>query len=434
MRPTPKSGSPQSGKFKIGLLVLAFFIVAGTLFYTHEIVQRLEVRQKQVADLYARSLEYLANAPNTMGGDYSFVFDEIIRAIDFPIVLTDARNEPIPPLDGSYANAIKNIDLDTTLSLEQQRQAIVALVSAMDLQNMPIKVAYQDTIVLNYVHYGESDLVTQLRWLPYIEIGIAGLFILVGYISFSYIKRNEQSNIWVGMARETAHQLGTPISSMLGWVELLKTNVQGNPRLTEIVQDMEGDTRRLEKIADRFSKIGSRPDLREENLAEVIGRVIAYFERRIPRPNDRSVGLPARESLEGQAGRAQSGKRVSLQLLQAKPVSISINRELFEWVLENLIKNALDAIENGAGSITVTVSEEPGIVNIDVTDTGKGVEGIHKRDIFRPGFSTKSRGWGLGLSLSKRIVETYHKGKLVLKESRPGGGTTFRIRLVKGKE
>jgi len=411
MRPTLKSGSPQSGKFKIGLLVLAFLIVAGTLLYTHEIVRRLEERQKQVADLYAKSLEYLANAPNSMGGDYSFVFDEIIRAIDFPIVLTDARNEPISPLDGSYANAIKNVELDTTLALSQQRQAILDLVTAMDLQNTPIKVAYQDTIVLNYVHYGESDLVTQLRWLPYIEIGIAGLFILVGYISFSYIKRNEQSNIWVGMARETAHQLGTPISSMLGWVELLKTHAQRDPRLTEIIRDMEGDTRRLEKIADRFSKIGSKPDLRAENLGEVIGKVIAYFERRIP----------------------QSGKRVSLELVQSAPTMVNINRELFEWVLENLIKNGLDAIENGAGSITISIAEEPGFVNIDVTDTGKGVDGMHKRDIFRPGFSTKSRGWGLGLSLSKRIVETYHKGKLVLKESRPGDGTTFRIRLVKSK-
>lgn len=411
MRPTLKSGSPQSGKFKIGLLVLAFFIVAGTLLYAHEIVQRLQERQKRVADLYAKSLEYLANAPNTMGGDYSFVFDEIIRAIDFPIVLTDARNEPIPPLDGSYANAIKNIELDTTISLEQQREVILDLVKGMDLQNTPIKVAYQDTIVLNYVHYGESDLVTQLRWLPYIEIGIAGLFILVGYISFSYIKRNEQSNIWVGMARETAHQLGTPISSMLGWVELLRSHVQGNPRLTEIVRDMEGDTRRLEKIADRFSKIGSKPDLREENLAEVIGKVIAYFERRIP----------------------QTGKRVSLQLAQAEPLTARINRELFEWVLENLIKNSLDAIENGSGTITVSLGREADFIFIDVTDSGKGVEGIHKKDIFRPGFSTKSRGWGLGLSLSKRIVESYHKGKLVLKESKPGGGTTFRIMLVKGE-
>lgn len=412
MRPTLKSGSPQSGKFKIGLLVLAFFLVAGTLLYTHEIVQRLQERQKRVADLYAKSLEYLANAPNTMSGDYSFVFDEIIRAIDFPIVLTDARNEPIPPLDGSYINAIKNIDLDTTMSLEQQRQVILDLVKGMDLQNTPIKVAYQDTIVLNHVHYGESDLVTQLRWLPYIEIGIAGLFILVGYISFSYIKRNEQSNIWVGMARETAHQLGTPISSMLGWVELLRTHVQGNSRLTEIVQDMEGDTRRLEKIADRFSKIGSKPDLHEENLAEITGKVIAYFERRIP----------------------QTGKRVTLQLAQAEPLTARINRELFEWVLENLIKNSLDAIENGSGSITVSLGRESGIIFVDVTDSGKGVEGMHKKDIFRPGFSTKSRGWGLGLSLSKRIVESYHKGKLILKESKPGGGTTFRIMLVKSKE
>lgn len=404
-----KSGSPQSGRFKTGLLFLAFVIVAGILLYTHSIVRQLEERQKQVADLYAKSLEYLANAPSTMGGDYSFVFDEIIRAIDFPIVLTDAHNEPIPPVDGSYENAVKNIEIQQGGSLEEQRTMILGLIKDMDLQNRPIRVAYQDTIVLNYVHYGESPLVTQLRWLPYVEIGIAGLFILVGYISFSYIKRNEQSNIWVGMARETAHQLGTPISSMMGWVELIKSHTQGDPHLSEIVQDMEADTQRLQKIADRFSKIGSSPDLKEENLSEVIGKVLQYFERRIP----------------------QSGKKITLVFQPSAPVLAHINRELFEWVLENLIKNGLDAIENGSGSISVSLTEVDGTILLDVSDTGKGVEGMYRKDIFRPGFSTKSRGWGLGLSLSQRIIESYHKGRLILKESRPGGGTTFRIKLKK---
>lgn len=304
---------------------------------------------------------------------------------------------------------MKNIELDPGSSLDQQREMILERIKEMDVQNSPIRVAYQDTIVLNYVHYGESGLVTQLRWLPYVEIGIAGLFILVGYISFSYIKRSEQSNIWVGMARETAHQLGTPISSMMGWVELLKTHVREDSRLSEIVLDMEGDTQRLQKIADRFSKIGSRPDLREENLSEVIEKVLQYFERRIP----------------------QSGKKVSLVFRPTAPVLARINRELFEWVIENLIKNALDAIENGSGSISVSLQEEDGGIILDVTDTGKGVEGMYKKDIFRPGFSTKSRGWGLGLSLSQRIIESYHQGRLMLKESRPGAGTTFRIRLRK---
>lgn len=406
MQPQYKGGSPQSGTFKAGLMLFGFLIIAGTLFYTHGIVQRLEERQKRVADLYAKSLEYLANAPGSMGGDYSFVFDEILRSIDFPIILTDSRHEPIPPLSGSYINAVRNIDLDTTLDLDSQRETLLALIKEMDLTNPPIKVAYQDTMILNYVHYGESDLITQLRWFPYVEIGLAGLFLLVAYIAFSSIKRSEQSNIWVGMARETAHQLGTPISSLLGWVELLKANLRTDARISAIVADMEGDTRRLQKIAERFSKIGSRPELAEEDLKEVIERVIAYFERRIP----------------------QTGKRVKLEFECAGAIRVRLNRELFEWVLENLIKNGLDAIENG-GIIRITAGIAGSHVFIDVADTGKGVEGLYRKDIFRPGFSTKARGWGLGLSLSKRIIETYHRGTLVLKASRAGEGAVFRILL-----
>lgn len=406
-------GSPQSGKFKIALLVFAFAIVAGTLWYTHSVVQQLEAKQKQVADLYARSLEYLANAPS-MGGDYSFVFDEIIRAIDFPIILTDAHNNPLS-LSSDQRNSIlslrsayKNLDLDTTLSFDDQLVALRRLITEMDAGNPPIKVAYQDTIILNYLHYGESPLVTQLRWLPYVEISIIGLFILIGYISFSYIKRNEQSNIWVGMARETAHQLGTPLSSLMGWVEVLRQSLSGSKN-TEIMRDMENDLQRLQKIADRFSKIGSRPDLKKEHLAEIVTRVVQYFERRIP----------------------QSGKHVRLVVEVSPSVVAPVNGELFEWVLENLVKNGLDAIEGDSGSITIALTESDGHAYLDVTDTGKGIDVIHKKDIFRPGFSTKTRGWGLGLSLSQRIVESYHDGKLILKETSPGVGTTFRIRLKK---
>ncbi len=405
-------GSPQSGRYKVALLMFAFCIVAGTLWYTHSVVQRLEEKQKQVADLYARSLEHLAHAP-TMGGDYSFVFDEIIRAIDFPIILTDGQNNPVSPTTDegtsvpSFASAFKNLDLDTTLSYEEQLALLKQHIEEMDSRNLPIRVAYQDTIVLNYLHYGESPLVTQLRWLPYVEISIIGLFILVGYISFSYIKKNEQSNIWVGMARETAHQLGTPLSSLMGWTELLK---QGNKeKADEIVQDMENDLQRLQKIADRFSKIGSRPDLKNENIAGIVTRVVRYFERRIP----------------------QSGKQVQLVFDHPKDIAAPVNGELFEWVLENLVKNGLDAIEGGSGTITITLSESDGYAYLDVSDTGKGIDMMHKQDIFRPGFSTKTRGWGLGLSLSKRIIESYHGGNLILKQTVSGTGTTFRIRLKK---
>jgi signal transduction histidine kinase len=196
---------------------------------------------------------------------------------------------------------------------------------------------------------------------------------------------------------------------MMGWVELLKDQSGDDSRMSETINDMQNDVLRLQKIADRFSKIGSKPDLKEENLKDVIEKVIQYFERRIP----------------------HTGKKVAISIENGSTVSIPINRELFEWVIENLTKNALDAIENGVGRISFSITDRGDHVLIDVSDTGKGIDLKHRNEVFRPGFSTKKRGWGLGLSLSKRIVETYHKGKLYVKESRPGFGTTFRIRLNK---
>lgn len=402
MEPASNNGLSSSSNVKVFLLALAFVIVGGTLWYTHEIVLELQAKQKEIADLYAKSFEYLGGG-KTPDGDYSFVLDNIIRNIDFPIISTDANNEPTAP----YSKNIRNVELDTTLSLEQQRLFLKQLLVEMDGFNAPIKVQYGSTI-LNYVHFGESKLITRLRLLPYIELSMVALFILIAYISFSYIKRNEQSNIWVGMARETAHQLGTPISSMMGWIELLKHQAgDSNPNITETLRDMDNDVHRLQKIADRFSKIGSKPDLRDENLAEVIEKVILYFQRRIP----------------------QTGKKVQLQLESSDVIYAHINRELFEWVIENLVKNALDAIDSGEGKISISVGERAEYIYVDVTDTGKGIDPMHKKDVFRPGFSTKKRGWGLGLSLSQRIIESYHKGKLSLKESKPGVGTTFRIKL-----
>lgn len=401
MKSTLSSAMPASGKLKIFLLVFAFLIIAGTLFYTHEIVQQLEMKEREVANLYAKSLGFIANAKEGQG-DYSFVFNEIILAIDFPIIETDATNQQI--------KAFRNLQVDSSkLSLDELQKFFMGKIVEMDEFHAPIKVAFQDTIVLSYVHYGESPLITQLRRLPFFELAIVALFILIAYISFSYVKRSEQSNIWVGMARETAHQLGTPISSMLGWVELLRDQTGDDSRMSETINDMQNDLLRLQKIADRFSKIGSKPDLKEENLKEVIDRVIQYFERRIP----------------------HTGKKVAISIENGSTASIPINRELFEWVIENLTKNALDAIENGVGRISFSITDRGDHVLIDVSDTGKGIDLKHRNEVFRPGFSTKKRGWGLGLSLSKRIIETYHKGKLYVKESKPGFGTTFRIRLNK---
>jgi signal transduction histidine kinase len=401
---TATGSIPLSGKLKIFLLVLAFIITTATLWYTHDLVQALSEKEKEVADLYAKSLEYIANG-KTGDVDYNFLLTEIINAIDFPIIMTDRNNDPVHP----YATAIKNITLDSIDSKEKQTIFLKKLITEMDHSHPPIKVTYQDTIVLSYIHYGESALVIQLRRLPYIELAVAALFVLIGYISFSYVKRSEQSNIWVGMARETAHQLGTPISSMLGWVELLKDQFSRDKKGTETLNDMENDLHRLQKIADRFSKIGYKPDLHEEDLAEVIRHVTDYFHRRIP----------------------QTGKKVHLLIESQKPIRAPINRELFEWVIENLTKNALDAIESGKGTILYSIFEQGKYAFIDVSDTGKGIELKHRNDVFRPGFSTKKRGWGLGLSLAKRIIELHHGGKLFLKESKQEFKTTFRIKLNK---
>ncbi len=391
--------SPKSGRIKIALLLSALCIIIPILLYTHNLVSELQNKQRETAALYARSLEYLANSNTAAGTDYTFIFDEIIGAIDFPVILTNGNDTEI--------STSKNIALDSTFSDDKRTTILFEMIKTMDEENKPILVTYQDSLVLQRVHYGESPLITELRWLPFIELSIAALFILVGYIGFSYIKRSEQSNIWVGMARETAHQLGTPLTSMMGWIELLKHQSESSPKILETVSEFEHDARRLTKVADRFSKIGSKPDLKEENVTELIKRSILYFEKRIP----------------------QMGKKVDISMNAGEAISAKVNSELFEWVVENLIKNALDAMEDGKGSISFALSKERGRTIIDVKDTGKGIDASYHKDIFRPGFSTKKRGWGLGLSLSKRIIETYHSGKLSVLKSAVGEGTTFRIVL-----
>lgn len=394
------SSNPSSVNLKAGLLVIAIIIAAGTLFYTQSIVRELIAREKRTAHLYAESLQYLASDESS-SQDYSFIFDDVLGSIDFPMILTDSHNEPLQP----YSRSIRNISLDTTMSLQRQREYLVGLIDEMDKENRPIKVSL-GSVVLNYVHYGESSMVTQLRVVPYVEFGIAALFILISYIAFSYLKRSEQSNIWVGMARETAHQLGTPLSSLMGWMEILKSDMDVE-RKNEIIGDMEQDIGRLNKVAMRFSKIGSLPELHKMRASEIVENVFAYFGKRIP----------------------QTGKKVDLVLTGDRTLCAMFNAELFEWVLENLIKNALDAIEDKNGKIIVNISRDEKYLAIDVGDTGKGIDMKFRRDIFRPGYSTKKRGWGLGLSLARRIIESYHEGQIYLKDSKAGKGSTFRIRL-----
>lgn len=402
--------TPRSANIKLILLVIAVVIVVATLLYTRYLVEQLLRREHDVADLYAKSLQFIANSRSDQA-DYSFIFDEVIRSIDFPMILSDSDDQPMEPF---YTNA-RNVELDSTMSRARQREYLEQIIAELDRQNGPINVVIginrQDSLI-QHLHYGESRLVTKLRWLPYAEIAVAGMFIILGYIGFSYIKRSEQSNIWVGMSKETAHQLGTPLSSLMGWVELLKGLAAGDPKMMGTIIEMENDLSRLQIVTERFSKIGAKPSLKEENVNEVITSVIRYYQRRLP-------------------SKYGDGKTFDISITSTQQPTVRINRELFGWVIENLIKNGIDAMENRPGKISFSIEEKTDAVYIDVKDTGKGIDLKSKQDIFRPGYSTKQRGWGLGLSLSKRIIETYHQGKIFVKESKVGKGTTFRIKLTK---
>ena len=397
------SGGPASVNIKLILLSIAILITAGTFYYTQSLVKALEQRETRVAELYAKSLEFVARS-SEISSDFTFVFDNIIKRIDFPLILTDEKDEINL---STTSSSIRNLSIDTTLSENEIKNFIKEKIAEFKLEHEPIEV---NTPYLHQrIYYGNSGIVQRLKFYPYLQIIFAFFFLVIAYTSFNYLKKSEQSNIWVGMSKETAHQLGTPISSLMGWNEILKMNYNNPDKVLDVSEEVTSDLSRLTKIAHRFSKIGSKPELKEENINEVIERVVKYFQRRIP----------------------QTGKNVSLVFTNDESIGVKLNPELFEWVLENLIKNALDAIEHKDGKIKIETFDIGKSVEIEVSDNGKGIDHKRRKDIFRPGYSTKRRGWGLGLSLSKRIVEDYHRGKIFVKNSVIKEGTTFKIILPK---
>ncbi len=402
------SSGPTSLYLKLTLVIIGAAIAIATLIYTQNLVAKLQEREKEIVQLYANGLEF-ATKPESSGSDLSFVFNNIIKRIDFPIILTDEHDQII---SNSPGYGYKNIDIDKSLTEKQLKEFFKNEIKKLGTEHQPIDVKTLDGKVLNKIYYGDSEIINRLRYYPYLQIIFAFLFIMIAYSSFSYIKRSEQSNIWVGMSKETAHQLGTPISSLMGWNEILRLNYNSPDRVLDTSEEIESDLNRLNKITKRFSKIGSKPELTMDSPYEVIQRVINYFQRRLP----------------------QTGKRVELTVDGNKEVKTNINAELLEWVFENLIKNALDAIENKDGLIKFSVQKVNNHIEIDISDNGKGIEAGKRKDIFRPGYSTKKRGWGLGLSLSKRIINDYHKGKIFVKHSAPDEGTTFKIILPSSEQ
>lgn len=422
-----------SVRIKQGLIAAAVAIAVASLVFTNRLADRLEAQDEAAVALWASAIEFqgrtsaraplepelaarldsaLAGVPradeirglaaeaatNQADQGIDFVFTRIVEPQRFsvPAVITDSAL--------TYASAWRNVDVaDDDTSPEAQAQ-LLALAAEYDVYNPPIRIELVEGQV-QFLHHGESAFASTIRLFPAVQLGVVVLFVLVGYLGFSYVRRTEQSSLWVGMAKEAAHQLGTPLSSIMGWVELLRMGPDAVPPET-VADELERDVDRLRRVADRFEKIGSTPTLEPVAVAPVLEGVADYIRHRVPR----------------------SGSRVTLGVDAPPDIGARLNVQLFEWVVENLLKNALDAMDDG-GEIVVTAREQAGTVTVDVRDTGKGMDRATARHVFRPGFSTKRRGWGLGLSLARRIVETYHGGTLAVAATRPGGGTTFRITL-----
>lgn len=387
----------NSTTLKGGFILIAVIGALVVFAFTQQLISKVREQQRQKVELWVKSLKLLVATENA--SEISFLFTEIVSVIDFPAILSDSAMTPL---------TWRNVKLDTTLSRDAQMAYLRARIKEMDAQYPPVEVRL-DSSTVQYVHYGDSDLVKALQIAPALLGAGVGVFILIAYFTFSYIRRTEASNIWVGMAKETAHQLGTPISSLMGWIELLKSASDNPERQAQIIFEMQTDVNRLNRVATRFSKIGSKVAVSPEPVAEVIESVFDYYRARLP----------------------QMGKNISLEVSADADASAQMNRELMEWVFENLTKNSIDAIERKTGEIRAHIAADARYVIIDLSDTGKGIEPQHRAEIFRPGFSTKPRGWGLGLTLARRIVQDYHGGKLLLKESAVGKGTTFRIKLPK---
>lgn len=374
---------------KIAILFVLTLIAFASLWVTRDLVNNLAQEEKKKIGLWASATEELAKQQEDQNRDYSFIFKVLEENNTVPVILTDEKNEVI---------AFRNID---SAKVDTKEKAASTLKKMAD-SHTPIVVNLPNN-EKNLVYYEDSFILKKLYYFPIVQLLVLVLFIFAAYLAFSSIRNSEQNLVWVGMAKETAHQLGTPTSSLLAWLEVLKNNELPETLLVELDKDIH----RLEKITDRFSKIGSSPSLRPANLVEQIENSIGYLQRRV------------------------SGNITFIKNYNpTDEVYVKINESLFEWVLENLVKNAIDAMR-GKGTITITIRDDIQVAYIDINDQGKGIPKNMAKTIFKPGYTTKERGWGLGLSLSKRIIEDYHKGKIFVLQSDTGKGTTFRIVLKK---
>ena len=372
------------------LAVIAILIVSGTIGYSSYLAKKIEKEERQKVEEWVEASTSLLNPNNT--GDTRLHLKIIQNNDDIPIIWANEKD-----------SIIEFINLDT-IELKENPKYLDNTLQEFKSENAPVTwIDPLDSSRINNYYFGHSRLLTEVRYYPIVQLFIVGLFILITLLALKSSYRSTQNHLWAGMAKETAHQLGTPVSSLEGWVEILKETHKDE----SFVPEIEKDVTRLRLVSDRFGKIGSTPQLEEKNILEQVQHMMEYIRKR-------------------------AGGKVSFNLIthNVHLIPVKISAPLFDWVIENLLKNALDAME-GKGSIVIDIKNHADNVVIDVTDTGKGIRKENISRVFKPGFTTKKRGWGLGLSLSKRIIEQYHKGSLTVKNSEPGKGTTFRIVLRK---
>ncbi len=392
----------QRKRWKYSLLAFAVVITSGSLFYTRYLVRSIKKSEHTRAEIWALSIKQIAAADDN---DFLQYVSTVRDSLSVPAIIVDDKGDfittrgldttktyiKLPPQPG-----VKGVP-QRTYDPEYFKNEL----ESMKLQHEPIRLKVFGANW--YVYYHDSFVLTQLKVFPYIQLSVIAIFLLVAYTAFNSSRKSEQNQVWVGLAKETAHQLGTPISSLMAWVELMKEkfNAEEDP----LIAEMENDIKRLEIVADRFSKIGSKPVLEDHSVYDVVKDFVDYFKIRV-------------------------SNKINFEIEGNTYLRAGLNIPLFDWVLENLLKNAVNAIEN-AGNIKVEISgsKTKKQVYIDVTDTGKGIHRSKFDTVFRPGYTTRKRGWGLGLSLTKRMVENYHDGQIFVKDSEIGKGTTFRIVL-----
>lgn len=418
--------SLTSNRLNIALLILLLMFGLGSFAYNQFLLDRVLEKERASVELWARAIEYTGNPEQEEASrdlrraaarlrQNPTVSDNLVDMIEAAESHWSSDNFVFQEIISKERFRIPTIIVDSTGQILSQNHISddpgPDLVERFAALNRPIEIQFgpEDNPQTQYVYYGESQTVQYLRYFPYIQFSLLALVLGMAYLSYRTINKSEQSNIWVGMTKEAAHQLGTPLSSMYGWISLLQDERPDDAFIQRVATELDNDVSRLRGVAERFNKIGSEPELESQNLVPHIEVVINYMERRVP----------------------QLGKKVEIRRSLEPNTYARINPELFQWALENVIKNSMNAIKTTkkGAFVAVTLKRIEDEVQIDIEDSGRGIEKKYHREIFKPGYSTKKRGWGLGLSLTKRIIEDYHKGAIEVAYSEVGGGTVMRIIL-----